>query len=74
VFGQWQDDCCQCAPDKWEQPTPLFKSWCEYAREAGEVAGSQKDFKASLARRGIHRGKTGGLKVYRGAALRGAIQ
>lgn len=74
VFGQWLDDCCQCASDKWEQPTPLFKSWCDYARDAGEAPGNAKDFKAALARRGILRGKTGGLKVYRGVSLRGAIQ
>ena len=54
------------------QPTPLFQSWCDYARDAGEHPGNAKDFKATLERRGIHRGKTAGLKVYRGIRLRSA--
>ena len=71
LFGQWIDERCLRGPQSWEQPTPLFKSWCEFAREAGENPGNAKDFKAALERRGIHRGKTAGLKVYRGIALRG---
>ncbi len=74
VFGQWLDDQCERSPDKWEQPAPLFRAWCDYAKEAGEVPGNVKDFKASLERRGILRSKTGGLKIYRGVSLRGAIQ
>jgi len=72
LFGQWIDEQCERGESKWEQPTPLFRSWCEYARDAGEHAGNVKDFKATLERRGIHRGKTGGLKVYRGVCLRSA--
>jgi len=72
LFGQWLDERCNRDPQVWEQPTRLFHSWCDYAREAGEHSGNVKDFRATLERRGIHRGKTGGLKVYRGVALRGA--
>jgi hypothetical protein len=42
-----------------EQPTPLFKSWSEYALEAGEHPGNAKEFKAALERRDIHRFRTG---------------
>ena len=70
LFGQWIDDRCECEPNRWEQPAPLFRSWCEYASEAGDRPGNTKDFKAVLERRGIFRGKTGGLKIYRGIALR----
>jgi putative DNA primase/helicase len=72
LFGQWMDERCQRDPQAWEQPTPLFQSWGEYAREAGDNPGNVKDFKATLERRGILRGKTGGIKVYRGIALRRA--
>lgn len=71
LFGQWIDERCVRDPRAWEQPTPLFQSWCDYARDAGEHPGNAKDFKATLERRGIHRGKTSGLKVYRGIALLG---
>lgn len=74
VFGQWLDDCCHFPSEKWEQPTPLFKSWSEYARDAGEAAGNFKDFKAALERRGIRHTKIGGIKGYRGVSLRGSIQ
>jgi len=72
LFGQWLDEQCVCEDEKFEQPTPLFRSWCDFARDAGDNPGNTKDFKATLARRGIHRGKTVGLKVYRGVALRSA--
>jgi putative DNA primase/helicase len=72
LFGQWMDDRCERDPSRWELPTPLFQSWCEYAHDAGDKPGNAKDFKAILERRGILRGKTGGLKVYRGIAMRGA--
>lgn len=72
LFGQWLDERCERGEGKWEQPTPLFHSWCDYARDAGDQAGNAKDFKATLERRGIMRGKTGGLKVYRGVSLRSA--
>lgn len=75
MFGQWLDEQCECAPDKWELPTPLFRAWCDFARDAGEQAGSQKDFKAALERRGIIGGKSNGLRIYRGVSLRaGAIR
>lgn len=72
MFGQWLDEQCECAPDKWELPTPLFRAWCDFARDAGEQAGSQKDFKAALERRGIIGGKSNGLRIYRGVSLRAA--
>lgn len=73
MFGQWLDEQCECAPDKWELPTPLFRAWCEFARGAGEQAGSQKDFKSALERRGIIGGKSNGLRIYRGVSLRAGV-
>lgn len=72
VFGQWIEERCELVSGKFEFPTPLYNAWCTFAREAGEEPGSLKTFKANLERRGVHRGKTGGLKVYRGISLRGA--
>lgn len=74
LFGQWLDEQCERGEGKFEQPTPLYRSWCDFARDAGEHPGNVKDFKATLEKRGILRGKTGGLKVYRGVSLRGPNQ
>ena len=70
MFGQWLDEACDRKADAWELPTPLYRSWCEFARDAGEQSGTQKDFKATLERRGIMAGKTNGLRVYRGIRFR----
>lgn len=73
VFGQWLADRCECETSAWELPDQLYKSWCEYAREAGEHPGTNKDFKSALELRGMLRAKTGGIRVYRGLKLRVAM-
>lgn len=70
IFGQWLDERCERGPSFMEQPKPLFTSWSDYAHEAGEHPGNAKEFKAALERRDILQRKTGGLKVYRGVAVR----
>ncbi|MDE2623765.1 MAG: hypothetical protein KGM83_11310 [Betaproteobacteria bacterium] len=72
VFGQWIEECCERDPTerKWEQPARLFRSWKDYAAEAGEAAGTNRDFKVALERRGIRWAKSNGLRIYRGVTLR----
>lgn len=72
LFGQWLDERCILDPTnrKWEAPTPLYRSWKDFATEASEPAGSTKDFKEALSRRGIHRTKIAGQRGYRGVELR----
>jgi putative DNA primase/helicase len=59
TFAAWIDECCDVAPNRWEKPTVLFKSWTDYANASGYVAGSQKTFAAALESRGYQRGKDG---------------
>lgn len=70
LIGQWLEECCERGPDHIALPTPLFESWSIYARAAGETAGTQKDFKAALERRGIIRAKSNGARFYRGLSVR----
>lgn len=70
TFGLWLEEQCEVGPDKWERPSPLYRSWCEFAIAAGEQTGSQKDFKALLERRGFPAFKSNGERGYRGLSLR----
>ena len=70
VFGQWLSDRCERDPARWELPTPLYRSWCDYAHDAGEHPGTAKDFKATLERHGVRSAKTMGSRVFRGVRLR----
>ncbi|WP_298190968.1 phage/plasmid primase, P4 family [Novosphingobium sp.] len=71
LFGQWLGERCVVGRDKWELATPLFNSWRDYAREAGDDAGSAKGFSGRLTKRGFTHGRApGGLRKYDGLALR----
>ena len=61
---------CERTPDKWELPTPLYNDWLAYARAAGEDPGPQRAMKSKLERAGFPSGRTNGLRVYRGLALK----
>ncbi len=70
LFGQWIEEKCSTGESHWEQPTPLYKSWAEYAVAAGDDPGTQRGLSDRLRKRGFVRGKTGGLKVYRGLSVK----
>ena len=70
LFGQWVEDRCERDPGKWELPTPLYHDWADYARDAGDDPGSQRQMKSRLERAGFRQAKTGGLRVYRGLSLK----
>jgi putative DNA primase/helicase len=58
VFGQWLGDCCELGSTYTETPTDLFRSWAEYAKANGEIAGSIKGFSNDLDKRGFKRLRT----------------
>ena len=71
LFGQWISERCEVRNGKWELATPLFNSWRDYAREAGDDAGSAKGFSSRLKSKGFLHGRvTGGYRKYDGLALR----
>lgn len=70
TFGQWIEERCETGQGKWEQPTPLFKSWSAYAKAAGEEAGTAVGLSNRLKKAGFKRGKVGGIRAYLGISLR----
>ena len=69
LFGQWIADCCIVGKGKFEKPTPLYNSWCSYAREAGEEPGAMKSFTESLQKRGFPSKRTNAARSYQGISL-----
>jgi putative DNA primase/helicase len=70
LFGTWIEDRCEVDPNAWDTPALLFKSWSAYARESGEDAGSMVTFSSRLKRLGFRRGKSAGIRSYRGVRVR----
>jgi putative DNA primase/helicase len=75
MIGQWLEDMCDAEPGnefKSESSRILFKSWADYARDAGENPGSRKGFAATLERRGFVRGRAGkeGNRIWKGIRLK----
>ena len=52
-FTQWLEDCCDQAPDYWEPPRLLFRSWEKWATDAHEDVGNQKQFAERLEKAGF---------------------
>jgi putative DNA primase/helicase len=79
LIGQWLEECCEIAIGNrriWTSSSQLFASWSEFARRAGESAGSSKAFATELARRGFEKGEQGdaNVKVRYGIRLKGALR
>lgn len=76
VFGQWLDERCDVDRDntnKFEGKVVLFNAWTDYAKGAGEPAGTGKTFKEAMRRRGFAEPaqiKAIRTKGYRGICLR----
>ncbi len=70
LFGQWIADRCEKAPGKFEQTTPLYNDWSEYARTAGDDPGSQKSMSGRLKRAGFQYKKSNGIRAYYGLSLK----
>lgn len=73
LFGQWLTDECDVEPSntyKWESLADLFASWSEYARAAGEEAGTVKGFSPAMIRKGFTPHRTNQARGFRGVRLR----
>jgi putative DNA primase/helicase len=64
LIGQWIADCCNADPSAWDTPTRLYRSWTDYARRAGEDAGTSKDFGDTLHNRGFARKASNGIRKH----------
>lgn len=60
ALGQWLEACCDVARDRFALSATLYRSWCEWAKAAGETPGSQKAFSQKLQQRGFRPGRWGG--------------
>jgi putative DNA primase/helicase len=49
----WIEEAGTRDPNEWETSTALFKSWKEWAENAGEFAGSKKQFAQNIERHGL---------------------
>ena len=74
VFSQWVEERCDTGRNRWEQPAPLFRSWSDYAKAAGEDAGTMVGFSNRLKKNGFARGRVGNIRAYKGLSLKGDRQ
>jgi putative DNA primase/helicase len=73
LFGQWVEDTCDTdleSPSMWDLGEPLFSSWQEYAKAAGEESGSAKAFAGDLQKRGFSRKRTHRGRGFSGIRLK----
>ena len=71
VMGQWLEESCEVGPAFWDQPVPLFHSWTEYAKRAGELPGTAKTFRIALEKKGFPGVKSNGIRKHLGLVVRG---
>jgi putative DNA primase/helicase len=70
MLGQWLGERCVTGPNCFDQPTVLYRDWCEFSKANGEDPGTSRSFFMSLPKRGFPKGKLGGLRGYRGLSVR----
>jgi len=70
VMGQWIEERCDVAPNLWEQPGTLFRSWSDYAKRSGEDAGTAKTFRTAMERHGFPAARANGMRKHVGIALK----
>lgn len=69
-FGTWVEERCETAAEAWDMPSTLFRSWQQFAKANGEDAGSMVTFTGKLKGAGFRRGKSAGIRSYRGIRVR----
>jgi putative DNA primase/helicase len=75
VFGEWLDLCCETKLSYQDRSDRLFRSWKQFAENAGENAGSQKRLADRLQQRGfqrVHHLELIGGRGFKGLRLRDA--
>jgi putative DNA primase/helicase len=73
LFAHWLAEECDCAPgnmDKSETSGKLFKSWRDFATDAGNSPGSQQSFKDRMTRHGFKFYRSRHSREFFGIALR----
>jgi len=70
TLGRWLQENCSKSEGAWELPTPVFRSWSEFAKNNGEEAGTSVSLAARLKKVGISKGKVGGQPAYLGFSLK----
>jgi putative DNA primase/helicase len=75
LFSQWLEEKCDAEPGnehKTATSADLFKSWSDYAKAAGDPAGTRKSFARTLEHHNFtsHRQARTGTRIWRGIRLR----
>lgn len=70
AMGMWMEQCCRVGPGRYARSGDLFRSWCKWAQQAGETAGSQKRFSQNLISRGFSVKKSEGYPTFIGVDVR----
>jgi putative DNA primase/helicase len=69
VLATWIDECCQRDAQAWETVSDLYASWCAWAKQAGEPAGSKKSFGQNLEAHGYRRDRTNAQRGFYGLRI-----
>jgi putative DNA primase/helicase len=75
LFSQWLDEKCDAEPGnehKIATSADLFKSWSDYAKAAGDTAGTRRSFARTLERCGLEPARQAhtGTRIWRGVRLK----
>jgi putative DNA primase/helicase len=71
-LGEFLEERCVLRPGAQVRAGHLYRTYSTWSEERGEEPVTQKAFGSQLTARGVERCKSGGVKVYRGIALRSA--
>ena len=69
-LAAWLDECCDLTPAFSARRGDLYKSYKEWAEEAGEYALPQKRWIAAMEHKGFQSSMLRGIQLFRGIALR----
>ena len=73
LFSHWLDEECICQPgnnDLSEASSRLYKSWKEYAMEAGSTPGAQQSFRDLMEAHGLKFYRSNKVREYFGIRIR----
>jgi putative DNA primase/helicase len=59
-FKHWLAECCERAPDAFENPTKLFESFKTYTEDMNEYTGTEREFRQRLEKAGFKYGNSRG--------------
>lgn len=74
ILGQWIDERCQQRAGALLLKKSAFESWSVFAKDSGEIQGTQNAFTRKLEKRGIFEKRTSMGRYYSGIDLLGMTQ